>query len=102
MEERKNSMCLEHMVIICVMLFTWIVSPFFHSDAEVRSINLRKTKEKINKRFRRLNTWRKKHEYKKFEQKAVNVEKPKDAVAVIKEFDDITKSKNKNLIWLLY
>lgn len=43
-----------------------------------------------------------KNKNKKLEEKAINVGKSEDAVAVIKEFDDITKSKNKNLIWLLY
>lgn len=36
MEETKNNMCLEKMVIFCVVVFTEIVSTFFHLDAEVR------------------------------------------------------------------
>ena len=54
------------------------------------------------KRFRRLSKKGEKYENKELEEKARKAEKSRGAVKVIREFEDIIKSKSKNTIWSAY
>lgn len=60
---------------------------------------LRKGKQEIKKELDELVINEDQHENKNLEEKASKVGQSEDAVAVIKEFQKIIKSKKKNIIW---
>ena len=101
-------------------LQTFFTANFFNSDSLAKSHNffeivcattlstesvsnnrnkLRKGKQEIKKELDELVINEDQHENKNLEEKASKVGQSEDAVAVIKEFQKIIKSKKKNIIW---
>ena len=73
-----------------------------HLEVGKAAKNVRKTKEKTKKDLEDSILEGEKQENEELEEKSGKVEKSKDTVAVIREFEDIIKSKNKIIIWIAY
>ena len=73
-----------------------------HLEVGKAAKNVRKTKEKTKKDLEYSILEGEKQENEELEEKSGKVEKSKDTVAVIREFEDIIKSKNKIIIWIAY